>query len=128
LAELIGNPVQLNLRVADALLHIGREAISNALSHGNPTVLKIKLTYEDGTVELVIVDNGCGFEHTQEKEGFGILGMQKRARGLGSELSICSEPGKGTLVGVKAALKSIRLRDRIATAFKRRIRWSLLEG
>ena len=128
LAELTGNPVQLNLRVADALLHIGREAISNALSHGNPTVLKIKLTYAEGTVELVVEDNGCGFEYTQEKEGFGILGMQKRARGLGSELCICSSSGKGTQVGIKAVLKSIRLRDRIAVAFKRRIRWSFLEG
>lgn len=119
-AELEGNPIPLNLRLADALLHIGREAIVNALTHGDPSLLKIRLRFEDGTVELVVEDNGTGFEYSQEKEGFGILGMQKRARGLGAEFQIQSAPGNGTRVRVKAALQSMRLRDRIAVIFKRK--------
>lgn len=121
IAELRGNPMPLNLRLADALLHIGREAIANALSHGDPTVLTIRMTYENGGVELIVEDNGSGFEYSQEKEGFGILGMQKRARGVGGALHIHSAPGKGTQLRVKASLQSIRVRDRIVAAFKRRM-------
>lgn len=120
-ADLHGNPVPLNLRLADALLHIGREAIANALGHGDPTILRITLNYEVGSIELEVKDNGSGFEYSQEKEGFGILGMQKRARGVGSVLHICSTPGYGTQVRVKASLENIRLRDRIIEAVKHKI-------
>jgi len=120
-AELHGEPMPLNLRVADALLHIGREAIVNALSHGNPTVLKICLGYRDGSVELAVEDNGSGFDYATQKEGFGILVMQKRARGVGSVLQLRSAPGQGTEVRIKVSLRSIRLRDRLVTVLKRQL-------
>ncbi len=121
-AELRGDPISLNFRLADAFLHIGREAIANALGHGDPSILKIMLSYQDGSVELVVEDNGSGFKYSQEKEGFGILGMQKRARSVGSELRIQSTPGQGTQIRVQASLQEIKLRSRIAAALKRKIR------
>jgi signal transduction histidine kinase len=122
IAELHGESIPLNLRLADALLHIGREAIANALNHGDPTVLKIQLTFEEDSVELVIEDNGRGFQYSKEAEGFGILGMQKRARGIGSALNICSTPGQGTRVCVKATLQDSRLLSRLGPGVKRWLR------
>lgn len=119
-SELRGESTPLNLRIIDALLHIGREAIVNALSHANPTVLRIILSYRDATVELSVEDNGSGFECQNMKEGFGIQGMQKRARGAGSVLQIRSGPGQGTEVRVKVSLQSVRLRDRIVAMLRRR--------
>lgn len=121
-AEVRGEAAPLNLRIADALLHIGREAIVNALSHGNPTVLRISLSYRDGAVELAIEDNGSGFARETTQEGFGMQGMQKRARGVGSVVEIRSTPGRGTEVRVKASLQSLRLRDRVAAALERKFR------
>ncbi|MGA8731171.1 MAG: ATP-binding protein [Terracidiphilus sp.] len=118
-AELRGSPIPLDLRLADALLHIGREAIANALSHGDPTVLKIMLSYTDDSVELAVEDNGSGFEFLQETAGFGILGMQKRAFSVGSTLHIKSTPGQGTHVRVRAKLQNTRFRDRFLTMLKR---------
>jgi signal transduction histidine kinase len=120
-AELDGEAVPLKLRVADALLHIGREAIINALGHADPTTLKITLSYREGDVELIVADNGSGFEYSKKKEGFGILGMQKRARGLDTALEIRSAPRQGTEVRVKVSLQAIRLRDRLVTLLKRRV-------
>jgi len=117
--ELQGDPIPLNLRLADALLHIGREAIANALNHGDPTVLKILLKFEDESVELVVEDNGRGFNYSREAEGFGILGMQKRARGIGSVLEIISTPGQGTQVRLKATLQDSRLLNRLGPAIRR---------
>jgi signal transduction histidine kinase len=119
ISELHGEPTQLNLRVADALLHIGREAIMNALSHANPSALKIALSYRDGNVELAVEDDGCGFERATKEEGFGILGMQKRARGVDTVLQIRSAPGQGTEVRVKASLKKVRLPDRLVSVLTR---------
>jgi signal transduction histidine kinase len=119
-AELRGNPSALNLRLADALLHIGQEAISNALGHGNPTILKITLIFQDGNVELMVEDNGSGFDASLASGGFGIQGMQKRARNVGSMLSIVSTPGRGTTVSVKASLQEFRLHWRARIFFRNR--------
>jgi signal transduction histidine kinase len=103
--KLEGNPVQLHLRLANTLLHIGQEAIANAVGHANPTALTITLHYEGDSVELIVEDNGTGFEYKPESTGFGILGMQKRARDIGSVLNIVSTVGKGTQVRVRAELQ-----------------------
>lgn len=121
-AELRGNPTPLNLRVEDALLHIGQEAIANALGHGDPTMLKITLNYQDDSVELTVEDNGSGFTYSPKTAGFGILGMQKRARNVGSTLEIVSAPRAGTQVRVKANLDENMPRNAILTGVKNRFR------
>ncbi len=119
ISELHGDSIPLRLRLADALLHIGREAIANALNHGNPTVLRIQLNFEEDSVELFVEDNGNGFTYSREAEGFGIQGMQKRARGIGSVVQFSSAPGHGTQVRVKAALQDPRLPNRLGAAIRR---------
>jgi signal transduction histidine kinase len=128
IVELHGDPFPLNIRVADALLHIGREAIANALNHGDPTVLRIQLKFERDDVELVVEDNGRGFQYSKEAEGFGILGMQKRARGIGSALHVSSTPGEGTQVRVKATLQDSRLLYRLGPGIKRWLKGILAES
>lgn len=127
-AELQGDPFPLNIRVADALLHIGREAIANALNHGAPSVLRIQLKFERETVELVVEDNGRGFQYSKDAGGFGILGMQKRARGIGSVLHISSSPGEGTQVRVKAKMQDSRVLYRLGPVVKRWFKAILAES
>jgi len=112
-AELRGTSIPLNLRLANAMLHIGQQAVANAVDHGDPSVLRITLSYEGSSVELVVEDNGRGFEYTTETAGFGIQGMQKRARDVGATLRIISSPGHGTQVCVKANVPNEKIRRRI---------------
>ena len=98
------------------------EAIANALGHGDPTSLKIRLSYQDGCVELTVEDDGSGFEYSPESRGFGILGMQKRARDIGSRLELLSTPGTGTQVRVQANLHELTLRNRVLTVIKSRLK------
>jgi len=123
--ELRGNARSLNLRLADALLHIGREAIVNAISYAEPTLLQLTLSYSGDQVELVVEDNGCGFDYRPDSAGFGILGMQKHARDVGASLEIASSLESGTRVMVKAALQQERLRTRIFVETKARL-WKIL--
>jgi signal transduction histidine kinase len=113
ITETHGNARPLNLRLADAFLHIGREAIVNAVSYSDPTLLRLTVNYEGNEIELVVEDNGCGFEYTPESAGFGILGMQKHARDVGGALEILSTPGNGTKVRIRAILRQERMSDRI---------------
>jgi len=119
--RLNGNSSPLTLRVADALLHIGQEAIANAISHSDPTVLTISLGFEGSDVELVVEDNGQGFAYSSEMAGFGILGMQRRARDVGGGFEIQSVAGTGTIVRVRAALQEAKLRKRITTLVKKKL-------
>jgi len=50
------------------------------------------------TVELVVRDDGVGFDPGAAGEGFGLLGMQERAELLGGELTVESRRGQGTTV------------------------------
>ena len=111
-SELRGNPPPLSLRLTDALLHIGQEAIANAVGHANPTVITITLAYDGACAELVITDNGRGFNYASGSAGFGILGMQKRARDVSGVFQILSTLEHGTQVRVKARVQQNRLRER----------------
>jgi signal transduction histidine kinase len=124
ISKLYGTSVPLSLRTADALLHIGEEAIANAVSHSNSTLLTITLSYKDGVVELMVKDNGKGFDYTPETAGLGILGMQKRARDVGGSLCLRSAPGEGTEISITAKLQRKNLRERILTKAKSGI-WSI---
>ena len=118
-AQSHGTSAPLNLRLADALLHIGREAIVNAVDHSGLSTLEIVLSYNKTSVELAIKDNGCGFEFSQKTIGFGILGMQKRARDVGATLQILSRPGMGTRVKVSAGIHPENLIARIVAGIRR---------
>jgi len=118
--RLSGSATPLALRLADAFLHIGQEAIANAVSHADPGELGITLAYEGRYVSLTVTDDGQGFEYRQESAGFGILGMQKRAHDVAGVLEVESEPGRGTMVRVTARLQPERLQNRPQHPVKKR--------
>lgn len=90
----------LSLRIRAVLFHIGQEAISNAITHGQPATITFTVRYEKRSTTMMIVDDGRGFDPVPEEEGFGILGMRHRAREIGGSLEILSAPDVGTRVGV----------------------------
>ncbi len=100
--------VRLSLRVADALYHVGQEALANAVRHGHPATLEIHLNHEKGCVQLRIQDDGIGFIPTEDMTGFGIRSMRKRAAAIGARLEVRSSPGSGTEVSIDCGPKSLR--------------------
>jgi signal transduction histidine kinase len=83
-----------------ALLHIGQEAISNAVTHGQPGTITFTMLFEARSATMMIVDDGRGFDALPDEEGFGILGMRSRATEIGGTLEVLSAPGVGTRVAV----------------------------
>jgi len=93
--------------VEDNLLRVGQEAMTNVVKHSQATAAEIHLDYGAKNIVLRIRDNGCGFERdlgAGPAEGhFGLQGIAERVKRLNAELTIQSEPGKGTLVMVRAS-------------------------
>jgi signal transduction histidine kinase len=97
-------PGHIPVRVADALFHIGREAVVNSVRHADPRQIDLAVEYEAKHVMLMVEDDGRGFDTARRLHGFGLRGMEKRARSIGAHLQVTSQPGKGTRIQVKAPL------------------------
>ena len=59
--QLKGEPRELRSAVEENLLHIGQEALSNALKHACATEFQARLSFDSEAVRLELRDNGKGF-------------------------------------------------------------------
>ncbi|GAM68533.1 nitrate/nitrite sensor protein [Vibrio sp. JCM 19236] len=93
--------LQLQAQQQVHLLQIIREAVNNAIKHADAEEIRINCIQDADFIEVSVTDNGVGFDTSHEKaEHYGLGIMQERAQYLKGELSISSEPGKGTQVRV----------------------------
>lgn len=89
-----------------ALYRIAQEALANALHHAAAEHVKIQLRRDDDAVELVIADDGAGFDvQAVEATGsaVGLFGIRERALYADGEAEIRSAPGSGTIVIARVA-------------------------
>jgi len=91
----VGPGEQPDAPTRDALLHIGREAVTNAAKHGRPAAIDVMLA-RDEEWRLRVRDDGCGF--VEGAGGFGVPSMRHAAMGLGGSLRVVSAPDAGTVV------------------------------
>ncbi|MBN2148989.1 MAG: GAF domain-containing sensor histidine kinase [Anaerolineales bacterium] len=85
---------------ATALFHICQEALANVTKHAQAQHANVELWTAPGRVLLEISDDGQGFDLRKMSVtlGHGLSNMHTRARKVGGDLEINSEPGKGTSV------------------------------
>ena len=83
-----------------ALFHICQEALANVAKHAQAEEVEIQLWATEEQVFIKVSDNGCGFKLEQVKEviGHGLSNMQRRARKVGGDINISSQPNQGTTV------------------------------
>ncbi len=79
------------------LYRVVQEQTSNIIKYAAATRVKIMVQSSDNTVNLLIEDNGEGFDASvcQNKKGIGIINMNSRASAHGGTLRITSLPGRG---------------------------------
>ncbi|HAU84886.1 MAG TPA: hypothetical protein DCW90_05105 [Lachnospiraceae bacterium] len=89
------------------LLRIVQEACQNAVNHSDAKLIKVKVTYLDEKLILIISDDGKGFdcEYVEEKvsqcEHFGLSIMKERAQLMNANFMIKSSESKGTTVQIE---------------------------
>jgi signal transduction histidine kinase len=97
----IADGVTVPALTQEALLRVAREAVLNAVRHGDASRIRIEL--QDGPeLRLCISDDGRGFDVAAPTTAGsrGIVGMAERVRAIQGELQIDSQPGRGTRVTV----------------------------
>jgi PAS domain S-box-containing protein len=83
------------------LYRLAQESLNNVAKHSRATQAVIRVRSQPGRVELVIQDNGRGFDPDEvapERLGLGI--MRERAETIGAALTIASEAGHGARITV----------------------------
>ncbi|GGZ29254.1 GAF domain-containing sensor histidine kinase [Streptomyces nitrosporeus] len=85
----------------EALLRVAQEALHNALRHSGAAHVQVRLGRHGPATVLRITDDGSGFDTDavrSEGRHLGLVSMRHRADSVGGELTVVSEPGKGTTV------------------------------
>jgi len=79
------------------LLLVTKEAMTNIARHSQSTTVSFEMRRNAGIIQLVISDNGRGFDPGQV-HGNGLQNMSKRIRELSGSMVINSETGRGTIL------------------------------
>jgi len=95
-----GTPRHLDSAIEENLLRIAQQATDNALQHARASSIRIELAFDETTVQLTITDDGQGFDLKKAGRSLGLTGMRERAKEIGGECELKSQPGKGTRVSV----------------------------
>jgi len=92
---------EIALDQREQLLRIVREAVTNAGSHANADIVRVRFT-NGGPICLRVEDDGVGFDPAEVgPNGFGLVTMEERALAIGAEFRLDSTPGRGTRVEVR---------------------------
>jgi signal transduction histidine kinase len=86
-------PIDLGVpeSVADQLVAVVREAVTNVARHADATRVEVDLSLVDGQLELRVSDDGTGLPEIGRAEGNGLRNLRARAERLGGEMIL--EPG-----------------------------------
>lgn len=96
-----GEPVSLSQDKELLIFRIVQEAVSNALKHAQPTMIKINLDYQFPFLTVEISDDGIGFEVGKNNDGIGLINIKQRVTLLKGTVDITSIPQKGTTIHLK---------------------------
>jgi signal transduction histidine kinase len=98
--QVSGKPFDLDQSTAHELLMVAREALHNAVRHGQPTKVRFDINFEEDKFSVQVKDDGCGFDVAStlsSSDGhYGLVGMQERVKRMGGKLILNSQSGAGT--------------------------------
>jgi PAS domain S-box-containing protein len=84
--------------VEEHLYRIALEAINNSIKHAQAAAVRVNITASP-RVEMVIADDGMGFDTSQDRPGhLGLGNMRERAMSIGATLTVDSATDCGTTV------------------------------
>ncbi len=107
-----GAPAQMTEDVRVFMFKAVQELINNAAKHAEASQVEVTATWGERTFEVVVRDNGTGFDTKTFNDGFyddccfGLFSIRERLSYIGGEIKISSTPGHGTEVAISAPYDS----------------------
>lgn len=99
-------PLPVPEDVAICIYRIVQESLRNVTKHSGSHHAKVELSFYEGCINVLISDEGCGFEveSAREKGGLGLISMAERVQQFQGVFELRSKPGNGTYVRVTVPL------------------------
>lgn len=89
-----------------SVFRLVQESVSNALKHGNAKDIWVKIEWLRDIMNIIIKDNGQGFDQKEVKDkSFGLIGMRERIDLLKGNMTISSTIGSGTTIHFQIPLE-----------------------
>jgi signal transduction histidine kinase len=84
----------------EELYYIITEALNNALKHAEATRIELTFAIKHDELEVIIQDNGQGFDPQRQPRGQGLANIYNRAGNIGRKVFLESSVGEGTTIRV----------------------------
>ena len=88
------------------LYRILQEALQNIIKYAEATDVKIKISLNNNNIELLVKDNGKGFNIKDKRKGIGLKNMQSRVEKVNGTLKISSIKNSGTTIFVTCPIQT----------------------
>ncbi|RRB05047.1 tetratricopeptide repeat protein [Larkinella rosea] len=88
----------VSMEVRRSLYMIGKEAINNLIKYSEATQATVRFERKENQLQVLIEDNGRGFDASQFSQRTGQASMKQRAEAMGGELTVQSTPSDGTRI------------------------------
>ena len=96
-------PVEVPSNVRHNVFLVVKEALQNIVKHADATEVRLLINATDLGVQIVIEDNGRGFDRKPEDAlADGLRNMQQRMNEIGGQFQIESRVGAGTKITLEA--------------------------
>ncbi|HTD86147.1 MAG TPA: PAS domain S-box protein [Candidatus Binatia bacterium] len=99
-------PRQISRITALCIYRVVQEGLNNMGRHSGAACARVEIKRAEEEIQLVISDNGCGFDMSTvaANAGLGFVGMRERARLAGGYFSFHSAPNQGTRIEVNVPI------------------------
>ncbi len=106
-----GTIVMLEPQLSFSVYRIVEELLNNALKHAEATHVLLQLIFHEQGLNLVIEDDGKGFDTGRMYDGMGLQNLKSRTAHLGASLTITSAKGKGTTAELEIPIKNFSMKN-----------------
>jgi two-component system NarL family sensor kinase len=95
------------------LFSLARELLANAARHARAQNVWVRLTRRDEDIEMVVRDDGQGFEPNEPGEALrtghiGLASIGERATAVGGDVNVETQPGTGTTVTIRLPILAVQ--------------------
>lgn len=97
-----GDEDLLDIQKKNGLYRIICESTGNAIRHGKSSSISINFDIEDNETNLIISDNGMGFDtEAQKNTGLGLRNMSRLIKSYNGTMNISSKINEGTVISIR---------------------------
>jgi signal transduction histidine kinase len=106
--QVSGQPARFSAGIETAVYRVVQESLNNVAEHARATCAQVHLAFMPHQLTVIVEDDGVGFDPEVVRVGspgrMGLIGMQERAKSIGSMIQVTSMPGTGTRVRLELPL------------------------